>query len=141
MTGPAAYERTSLTRTFTMTFVLAEPESMERGKYINRSYHRSGIRPGYWLPAVFRRVVAEGRWWARASDGPYVLVVAHGHSVTKAGTKGAEFTRTFHDREWDSSDRDSRTPGWARDIIDEAKREAIGWGWPLTIEERAANGS
>lgn len=135
MTGPAVdrWKRTALVRTFTMSFVLAEPEPMERGKYINRQYRRGGTVQGYWLPAVFSHVNVEGRWYR---DDPYVIADARGHSVTKAGTRGADFRRTFNDREWDRDDGDARTPTWIRDLLDEAKTEAIGWGWPLKIEPR-----
>jgi len=45
MTGPAVrFELTSVVRTFTMTFLLAESEPMARGKYINRQYRRGGTR-------------------------------------------------------------------------------------------------
>jgi len=134
MTGPAVrFELTSVVRTFTMTFLLAESEPMARGKYINRQYRRGGMRQGYWLPAVFERVNVEGRWYAQ---GPYVVASARGWSVTKTGQRGADFQRTFHDREWDHNDDQARTPSWIRDMIDTAKATAIGWGWPLKIEER-----
>lgn len=130
MTGPAVrFQVSHVTRTFTVVFKLVEPEPVARGKFVRRG-------KGYWLPAVFTQVNAEGRWFAGRDGGPYVIADARGYSMTQAGRKGADFQRTFRDQDWDGYDDYTPTPSWARDIIDCAKGMAIGWGWPLEIKER-----